>query len=1071
MDSFRSAAYQYFLQWNAQGCIFEIIENNRMKYFSLLFISLVLAITASSQANPLDQFKNMRMRAIGPATTSGRVTAVDVVEGAVNTVWVGTASGGVWKSENDGYTFEPVFDKEAVIGIGSLAVDPTNPDVVWVGTGEGNPRNSQTSGKGIYRSLDAGRTWQMMGLENTKTIHRVLVNPHHSQEVYAAAMGSAWGPNADRGVFKTMDAGKTWQKILFINDSVGCADLVMDPNNPNKLFAAMWQYNRHPWFFKSGGKNSGLHRTADGGKTWTVVTDKDGFPKGEIGRIGVAVAPSNSRVVYALVECAETGLYKSEDGGYKWELVTTKGVDDRPFYYSEIYVDPKNENHLIYLHSVVSESIDGGKTWKTILPYYGVHPDHHAFWWSSVNSHFMIDGNDGGLNISEDGGRTWQYASNLPLGQFYHVNYDMATPYNVYGGLQDNGSWKGPAYVWHSSGIVEADWQELTFGDGFDVVPNPADHRFVWSMSQGGYLTYLNAETGEERFAKPVHPKGERLRFNWNAAIAQDPKNPEGVFYGSQYLHHTIDGGLSWSIISPDLTTNDTTRQKSAQSGGLTIDATAAENFCTILCIAPSEKTSGVIWVGTDDGQVQLTTDGGNAWKNVTTAINGLPKNAWIPQIVVSPHQEGGAFVVANNYRQNDWSSYLFYTSDYGKTWKRLVNDQQVKGHCLSIVQDPVEKNLLFLGTEHGLYVSNDFGKNWHQWKNDYPSVATQDLKIHPRESDLIIGTFGRALYILDDITPLRKWAANANSLFTKTIVALENPTAIQSFSKRAPGERFPADTEFAGDNRTSAARLNYFYNPAKEVGEKKEEKKVKVSIHNERGDTVRWFLHEPDTAVNIVLWDFDTNGILFPTTEKRETPKEPQGGGLEVAPGLYKVVFQLGQSKDSSTVLVQADTRATLSSDAAEQSQKIYDRFKSAVKMADTSYELLKQYKEEIEHVKSSLPALKKAEADTLVKEAGKLMEKIIQFEAYYFLPNDSKGIRDDSDLLVSELYTFMYAYLPRYRGFIGGNAETALQLIEGKTKRIADEIQLFDTNEYSVWQKKVEQLNYSFFSPRIKP
>ena len=994
-----------------------------------------------------------------------------MVESDIPTVWVGTASGGVWKSENDGYTFEPVFDKESVMGIGSLCVDPSNADVVWVGTGEGNPRNSQTSGRGIYRTIDAGRSWKSMGLENTKTIHRVIVNPRNSDEVYAGAMGSAWGPNVDRGVFKTSDAGKTWQKVLFVNDSVGCADLVMDPNNPNKLFASMWQYIRHPWFFKSGGKKSALYRTIDGGATWIAITDKDGFPKGDIGRIGVAVAASNSKVVYALVESTETGLYKSVDGGYTWDLVTNKTVDDRPFYYSEIYVDPKNENHLIYLHSVVSESIDGGKTWRTILPYYGVHPDHHAFWWSEKNSEYMIDGNDGGLNFSRDGGENWQYASNLPLGQFYHINYDMETPYHVYGGLQDNGSWRGPAYVWHSSGIVEADWQEVSFGDGFDVVPNPADHRMVWTMSQGGYLTYLNAETGEERFTKPVHPSGERLRFNWNAAIAQDPRNAEGVYFGSQYLHYTKDGGLSWTIISPDLTTNDTTRQKSASSGGLTIDATAAENYCTIISIAVDEKNADHIWVGTDDGQVQITTDAGGTWKNVTNALSGLPKNAWIPQIVVSPHKQGAAFVVANNYRQNDWSPYLFYTEDYGKTWKKMVSDAQVKGHCLSIAQDPMVKNLLFLGTENGLYVSNDFGKNWHQWKNDYPSVATQDLKIHPRENDLIIGTFGRAVFILDDITPLRKWASDAESLSKNTLTALANPAAIQSFSKRAPGERFPADTEYAGQNRTSAARLNYYYNPPKTITDKDKEKKVKVSIIDERGDTVRWFLHEPDTAVNIINWDFDSNGFHFPSREEREEKKEPQGGGLEVNPGLYKVVFQLDQIKDSSTIEIKSDVRSLMAASNFDQNQKMYDRFKSAVVAADKDFEQLKQFKKEMDHVKSSLPSLKKAEADSLVKQIKPMMESISKIEALYFLPEESKGIQDDSHLLVSQMYTFMYSYLPKYGGTAGGNAEIALTLIEQKTKEISDLVRAFDEKQYTPWQKNVELMNYSFFSPRFKP
>lgn len=1034
-----------------------------MKNAGLTLVSLLLIFFARSQ-NPLDQFKNMNMREIGPAVMSGRVTAIDVEEAEVNTLWVGTASGGAWRSANNGYTWESVFDQQDVLGIGALKIDPINSDVVWVGTGEGNPRNSQTSGSGIFKSVDRGRSWSKMGLDNTKTIHRIVIDPHNTATVYAGALGSAWGPNTDRGVFKTTDGGTQWQKVLFVNDSVGCADLVIDKNHPNKLFAAMWHYGRQPWFFNSGGKGSGLYVSTDHGGSWKKLDEKNGLPKGNLGRIGIAIAPSNSSVVYAMIEAAETGLYKSTDGGFQWELVTTKEVNDRPFYYHEFYVDPTNENHLIYLHSTVSESIDGGQSWSTMLPYYGVHPDHHAFWWSASNPKHMIEGNDGGLNFSEDGGQTWRFANNLPLGQFYHINFDMETPYNVYGGLQDNGSWKGPGYVWHSGGIQAADWQEVSFGDGFDVVPRPDSTKYVWAMSQGGYLEYINTETGESRLTRPVHPEGKKLRFNWNAAIAQDPANPCGVYYGSQFVHYTADCGLSWKIISPDLTTNNPDRQKANESGGLTIDATAAENYCTLLAISPSPVKPSVIWVGTDDGQVHITLNSGELWQNVTKNIKGLPLNAWIAQVTPSPTEEGTAYVVANNYRQNDWEAYAFRTSDYGKTWTRIVQSGQVNGHCLSFVQDGQQANLWFLGTEHGLYVTKDAGKAWHKWSHNYPSVATQDMKIHPREGDLILGTFGRAVYILDNIRPLRQWAKDGEQMFKETIRTFELPAAYQASYKRHNGERFPADSYYSGDNKEWGAQLIYFV-PAVE-----KEKKVKVAILNTLGDTLRWFLHEPDTGLNAISWNFDTNGFDFPSRDKREVKKEPEGGGFEVEPGSYKIVFDYLGKKDSTTLQVLQDPRAPFISENYTANLSVYNRFKKAVVLSDAAFEQVKTGKNAIERVKLHMTDFPDSAFKSLQTRADSLFKKLTEIEALFFLPENATGIREDGHLLVSQLYGFYYGYLSRGSAPTGENAQNALLLLEKKSNDVAAEIDLFYEKQFEPWQKEVQELTLPFFSVRKK-
>ncbi|MDZ4822402.1 MAG: hypothetical protein SH856_02980 [Flavobacteriales bacterium] len=1097
-----------------------------------IVVSVVVGIssmTGIAQQNVLDHFKNMNMRAIGPAVMSGRVTAIDVRDDNPDIIYAGTASGGLWLSESGGISWKPLFDREPVHSIGALSIDPSNPDVIWAGTGEGNPRNSQSSGNGIYKSPDGGRSWKNMGLEATKTIHRILMHPRFSSTLYVAAHGSAWGPTPDRGVYRTNNGGESWEKILFVNDSVGCADLVMDPQNPNKLFAAMWHYGRKPWTFDSGGKGSGLHMTVDGGKTWTQLSDKNGLPEGEIGRIGLAIAPSNPKVVYALIESKKTALYKSTDGGYNWKMITDKDVDDRPFYYHEIYVDPTNENRIIYLHSTVSESLDGGKTFHQFVGW-EVHPDHHAFWWSAEDPSYMIEGNDGGMNITRDNGKTWQFVNNLPLGQFYHINYDMDIPYHVYGGMQDNGSWKGPGYTWNSGSISAADWQEVLFGDGFDVVPYANDSRFVYAMYQGGEVYWVDSETGESRYIKPVHPDGVKLRYHWNAGISADPYNADGLFYGSQFVHFSPDKGNSWKIISPDLSTNDSTKLKQAESGGLTLDVTTAENHCTIICIAPSSLDKDVVWAGTDDGNIQVTTDGGKTWRNCSNGLVGLPKGAWVPQIVASTHKAGEAFAVVNNYRQNDWKPYLFHTTDFGKSWKNLVtgsgktkesNEKAVDGHCLTIVQDPVEPKLLFLGTEHGLYISFDYGTTWNKWTHNYPAgVATQDLKIHPREHDLIIATFGRAAFILDDIRPLRALAQKGKTIFDKKLTAFETPTAYMANYKQPLGERFHAALHFNGDNKWGGAMLNYYFKveeekkgektederpkakkenakpvekkevtehgepktkkekamleekeevtPADSTDKKKDEKpkdkKVKVSILSMAGDTLRWFLHEPDTGINILSWGFDTEGVRSPSRKERKPDDDQRGNGPQVAPGNYKVVFTFNEHKDSTTVRVEADPRIPFDILAYDKQVELAKRWQDEVKKADKAFEQLKLVKKNIELAKTSWVNVPDSLKKEVLAEADSLSKKISGIEKLFMAPEDENGIRDDSQFLSSKIWGTS-GYLNTGHTAPGENSEIAVRLFADEVKKVVDKVNTFISTDYEAWKEKAEKVEVKLF------
>lgn len=893
--------------------------------FLRVLVFLLTVLPVFGQKVDMELFKNYKARNIGPAGMSGRVTAIDAVDANPDIIFAGTASGGLWKSDNGGIAWKPVFEKEATASIGAIAIQQSNPSVVWVGTGEGNPRNSLNGGYGIYKSLDGGKSWKLMGLEKTRHIHRVVVDPTNPDIVYVAAIGSPWGEHPERGVYKTTDGGKTWNKILFVNNKTGAADLVMDPTNPNKLIAAMWEHKREPWFFNSGGVGSGLYVTYDGGQNWEKRTDKDGLPEGNLGRIGLAISASNPNVVYALVEAKKNGLYKSEDGGFKWKKINDKEeAGDRPFYYSEIYVNPRNENLVYSVFTFVNVSDDGGKSFKALMPAYGtsngVHPDHHAWYINPSNPNLMIDGNDGGMNITRDGGKTWRFIGNLPVGQFYHINVDNEFPYNVYGGMQDNGSWGGPSYVWKEQGIRNSYFQELAFGDGFDVVPDPDNSRYGYAMSQQGNVVRYDKLTGESEFIKPTHPDPKMyLRFNWNSGIGQDPFDNSTIYFGSQFVHKSTDKGKTWTIISPDLTTNDPAKQKQSESGGLTMDATGAENHTTILVIEPSKAKKGVIWVGTDDGNVQITQDGGNTWTNVAKNIKGLPAGSWIPQIKASTKNSGEALLVANDYRRFNYAAYAFRTKDFGKTWERIADDTQIKSYVLSILEDTENPNLLFLGADDGLYVSFDAGKNWNKWTAGFPTVTAMDLVIHPREQDLAIGTFGRAFYILDDIRPLRAIAQD-NSILNSNIKLFEPPTAYLATYQQPSGSRFGADAEFNGENRSSGAMIAYYFKSKEsqsteknEEEDAKDKKPKKDSIQLDVYDgerlirTLKQVVPE-DNGLQRIYWGLDEKSPDRPSRTIRKSSRE--FGGQEVLPGTYKLKITYKDQSDETTIRVEADPR-----------------------------------------------------------------------------------------------------------------------------------------------------------------
>jgi photosystem II stability/assembly factor-like uncharacterized protein len=773
---------------------------------------LGVALVAPLIAAPLDPdlLAGMKARAIGPAAMSGRVAAIDAVAANPDVIYVGVATGGVWKSVNGGINWTPIFDDQPVAAIGAVSIFQPNPEIVWVGTGEANPRNSASVGNGVYRSVDGGRRWTHVGLADSERIARIVLHPTNPDVAWVAATGRTWGESAERGVFKTTDGGKSWRKVLYVDEKTGAADLTIDPSNPNKLFAAMWEYRRWPWFFHSGGPGSGLYVSWNGGESWQRLNEDDGMPKPPLGRIGVAIAPSSTDVVYAVVEAEKNVVLRSEDGGRKWTTVNERGnIVTRPFYYADIRVDPADPNRLYNLATLVQVSDDGGRNFRTLVPFRDVHPDHHALWIHPQRPQFMINGNDGGVAISHDRGETWRFVENLPLGQYYHIAFDMETPFNVYGGMQDNGSWKGPSEVWENGGIRNHHWREVGFGDGFATLPLPGDSTRGYAMSQGGNLFRWNSTTGERKDIRPAHPEGVKLRFNWNAAIAIDPFGESTVYYGSQFVHRSSDRGETWSIISPDLTTNRPEWQRQARSGGLTPDVTSAENFTTILTIAPSAVARGVIWAGTDDGRIHVTRDGGTTWTSVEGNIRGVPKNTWVPHVEASKFDPATAFVVFDNHRRSDWTPYVYRTTDFGRSWTSLAT-RDLRGYALAIEQDPVDPDLLFLGTEFGLFVSTDGGRGWLQWTHGVPTVSVMSLGVHPRDHALVLGTHGRSAFVLDDIAPLRRLDS---ALLAKPLHIFPLPRAQQYVVSQPDGPRFAGHTAFRGENRPYGALITYSLN------------------------------------------------------------------------------------------------------------------------------------------------------------------------------------------------------------------------------------------------------------------
>ncbi len=890
--------------------------------FTRLFIPVLLLIVFVSIQSVQAQDKSLsaedyaeiiqglKMRCVGPAIMGGRTVDFAVVENNPSVIYAAVGPSGVFKSENSGVTWNPVFDKENTVAVGAVAVSQSHPDIVWVGTGEGTSRNSVGIGDGVYKSEDGGRTWKHMGLEDTRHISQILIHPTDPDTVYIGALGHLWGPNEERGVFKTSDGGKTWKKVLYVNPDTGIADMAMDPSNPLILYAGAWDYRRKPYHFRSGGSGSALYKTTDGGETWRKI--HNGLPEGEYGRIGLDICRAKPYVVYALVESIESGIFRSEDKGETWQRMGDMRAYDqvnfRPFYYSKITVDPNNDL-IVYVYSGSSYvSRDGGKSFERISG--DTHPDHHMMWVNPHNSLHLIDGNDGGIDISYDGGRTWHSVQTNPWSEVYQIGFDMRDPYYVYVGLQDNGSWGAPINSLDPSGIMNFHWYTIGGGDGFYTQVDPEDYNTLYRNAHMGGITRFDVETGDSQDIKPVAPLGEPpYRFNWNAPIHLSPHNHKVVYFGGNYLFKTTDGGRLWERLGPDLSTNDPEKQK--DSGGITPDNTGAEIHCTIYTIAESPLQEGLIWIGTDDGLVQLTQDGGKTWTNVTANIKRLPPESWVTRIEASHFAQGTAYATFDRHRTDDYKPYVFRTEDYGKTWVPLHADLPQVGYLHVVREDPVNENLLYLGSEFGLFFSFDRGSHWMPYTNDFPTIAVRDIQIHPRDMDLLVGTHGRGLWVLDDITPLQKISAEVLESDSKLFEP--RPAVLYSYKSNS---MYSGPYPFQGPNPPAGAMITYYLKD--KPGPKSQ---VLLTVKDAEGQTVMNLRASKEKGLNRVVWPLreeDPGG-----SQRGRSRYRRFFGGPYVLPGKYVVELEVDGMKHSKPLEVKPFAKHDFTAEERKLNQK----------------------------------------------------------------------------------------------------------------------------------------------------
>jgi photosystem II stability/assembly factor-like uncharacterized protein len=893
-------------------------------------------------------FGTLEARVLGPGTMSGRISAIEGVNAENGkTLYIGTAGGGVWKTTNAGATFKPIFDKYCQ-SIGAIAIDQKNPKILYVGTGESNMRNSVSIGDGFYKSTDGGSNWSKVGgLDSTEHIAKIAIDPANSNILYVAAPGPLWSDSKHRGLYKSTDGGKTFEKILYVSEKAGCADICIDPQNSNILYASTWEFRRTPYSFSSGGDGSGIFKSTDGGKTWKAL-DK-GLPAKPLGRTALAIAPSAPNNLIAIVEAKETGLYISSDAGENWKQQSASmNVVSRPFYFSTLVIDPKDPKRVYRPAYSFAYSSDGGYSFAEASGEGGwVHSDHHALWINPNNTNHMYLGTDGGVYMSLDRGSTWTFMQNLPVGQFYHVDHDMGKPYRIFGGLQDNGSWMAPSST--AGGVGNGDWKALYGGDGFWVTADPTDANFAYGESQGGDVNRIDLRTIKSVSIRPLQTKNEeKLRWNWNTPIVAGKANPKNLYTGAQYLYRTQDQGRNWERISPDLTTNDKKKQEQENSGGLSADNTSAENHTTIFSITESPLDANLVMVGTDDGNLQITKDGGKNWNNVAAniAAAGIPAQTWVSSIEASHFNKETIYASFDNHMYGDHKTYAAQSTDGGKTWKAFTS-KEFSGFAHKIIEDPKNPELLFLGTEMGLFATLNGGKDWFRMKNNIPWYGlVRDMKIHPETNDLLIATHGRGILIVDDISPMRNLTAN---IANKDFHLFETGDIALSTGSFGDGG-FPSTGGWVSPNAASLKPFQYYLKDRFNGGS------IKLEIYDEAGKLVQSLPGSTRKGINRVTW---AQRMIPPKTATGSTKRDIGAAfAPQVLPGNYTLKMKVGKEEHSQPFrLVHTEkTGFSLEERKAQfaAAMELYDLHGKLAVLVNDIVEKQKSYKDRIAKLKN---------------------------------------------------------------------------------------------------------------------
>lgn len=998
---------------------------NGRNWISVCLLVLLTPLTALAVTNDDSSstpFDNLEWRPIGPVNMSGRVADVEGVPGNPNIVYVGSASGGVWKTVDGGLNFEPIFDDQPIASIGDLALAPTNPGVVYVGSGEANARNSVSFGNGVYKSTDGGKSWNHLGLEDTRHISRVLVSSLDPKVVFVGAMGHFYGPNEERGVFRSKDGGQNWTKVLYLDEHHGVSDMDIDPTNPNVLYAALWHFDRKPWTHTTGSREGGVWKSVDGGDTWKKL--EKGLPKGVVGRIGVKVAPSNPNVVYVIAESNEGTMFRSTDQGETFEKVSDNvQIVSRGLYYTDMRVDPADPNRVYAISSRLFLSIDGGKSWERISR--STHVDYHSLWIDPTNPDRIWQGQDGGVAVSYDRGKTWEPIRNLPIAQFYQAFHDNREPfYYVGGGLQDNGTWYGPSRTREPAGILEDDWRMMSFGDAYWVVPHPEIEDLFLSESQAGGIVRTDMRTRQQIDVSPQPRRFDggpveelEYRFNWNAPIVASPHDPMQIYFAGNVVFETHDFGDTWERISPDLTTNDPEKQGEA-GGPAWTENTTAEYHCTIISFAESPIEKGLLWVGTDDGNLQISRDGGGSWDDLTGNIPGIPEFSPVSHIEPSRTDAGTAFASFDRHMFDDLSPHLFKTTDYGKSWKRLPTEGIPDSAWIwALREDPHNNDLLWAGTELGLYASYDRGQSWrrHHLKN-LPTVSVHDILVHPRENDLILGTHGRALWIFDDATPLQQWTDEISAQPAHLFPIRKSLRFPTRFTRYGLG-----DKSHKAPNPPTGALITYFLSEKLDAPETDEEEqsndqaeeadeaeddaavpeempeRLKIEIVDAAGEVIRTLDTEKlgkEAGLNRVSWDLS----MDPAFQRK--PPDPafiefRGGprGPMVLPGIYTVRLTFDGQAYEEQVEVDIDPLVQVSQADLEEQFRVateliamQSTLNRGLRGMDVVAEQLEARRQTAERMEIELSAELKADWKQHVDAAVELMDALARTEGKPF-------------------------------------------------------------------------------------